>query len=116
MRNFRELEIWKKGMAIAKKIYTLTSDFPIEEQYGLVNQMRRCAVSIPSNIAEGCGRGDKELRHFLRIAMGSSFELESQVILANDLGFMGEIETLVDEIKFLQKQINDFRLKIPTNP
>ena len=70
MRNFRELEIWKKGMAIAKKIYTLTSDFPIEEKYGLVNQMRRCAVSIPSNIAEGCGRGDKELRHFLRIAMG----------------------------------------------
>ena len=102
-------------MAIAKKIYTLTSDFPKEEKYGLVNQLRRCAVSIPSNIAEGCGRGDKELRHFLSIAMGSSFELESQVILAHDLDFIGDIETLLDEINFLQKQINAFRLKIPAN-
>ncbi|HVP10308.1 MAG TPA: four helix bundle protein [Phycisphaerae bacterium] len=89
MENFRDLQVWQKAHQLTLAIYKLTKAFPKEELYGLTSQMRRCCVSIPSNIAEGCGRhGDAELGRFLQIAMGSANELEYQTLLARDLGFI----------------------------
>jgi len=83
MHNFKELKVWKAGIEICKTIFVLTRSFPGEEKFGLISQMTRSAVSIPSNIAEGCGRkSNKELHQFLNIALGSSFELETQIIIA----------------------------------
>ena len=76
MRTHLDLDVWKKSMQIVKKIYKITSKFPDTEKYGLTNQMRRCAVSIPSNIAEGAGRNSKkEFKQFLYISLGSISEL-----------------------------------------
>jgi four helix bundle protein len=89
MRYFREIKVWEKGHLLVLDVYAATQDFPREEVYGLKAQLRRCAASIPANIAEGCGRnGDAELRRFLLIAMGSSNELEYHLLLAHDLGFL----------------------------
>lgn len=78
MRDFRKLEIWNKGIAIVKTVYAFTADLPKSEKYGLISQMQRCAVSIPSNIAEGCSRNSEiEYKRYLEIAIGSAFELET---------------------------------------
>jgi len=87
-RHFRDLIAWQKSMVLARAIYEMTSSFPRGELFGLVSQMRRCAVSVPSNIAEGHGRlTDKGLRVFLAQARGSVFELETQVQLSSDLNY-----------------------------
>lgn len=87
--TYRDLETWKVSMDLSELVYELTDGFPVKEQYGLTSQLRRAAVSIPSNIAEGQGRrGSKELLHHLSIAKGSLCELETQVILAVRLKFM----------------------------
>jgi len=86
IRNFRDLEVWKLGKKIVTGIYQLTGEFPKSETYGLVSQMRRAAVSIPSNIAEGFNRyHNKEHRQFLYIALGSCAELETQLEISSDL-------------------------------
>jgi four helix bundle protein len=91
MRNFRELKVWEKAHHLVVAVYKYTAGFPEREAYGLTSQTRRCAVSIPSNIAEGCGRrGDAELAHFLGIAMGSASELEYYVLLTRELGMLPE--------------------------
>ena len=83
MRNFKDLIVWQKGMDLAEMVYTLTQKLPNTEKYGLISQINRCAVSIPANIAEGCGRNtDKEFYQFLCISLGSSFELETDILLA----------------------------------
>ena len=83
IHNFKELNVWQKAMDLAVFVYQLTGYFPKEEKYGLISQIQRCAVSIPSNIAEGSGRvSNKDFQRFISITMGSSFELETQVILA----------------------------------
>ena len=105
MQDFKKLKVWEKSHQLTLKIYQLTKSFPDNERYGLVSQIRRCAVSIPSNIAEVSGRGGKrEFSQFLRIAFGSSCELEYQILLAHDLGFVddkeyGTLEPLISEIK-----------------
>jgi len=82
MHNFKDLKVWQKSMDLAIDIYKATSLFPRDEKFGLVSQIKRCSVSIPSNIAEGSGRGsDKEFNHFLNISQGSAFELETQLII-----------------------------------
>ena len=82
INSYRELETWQVAMEAVVATYRLSAAFPDQERYGLVAQVRRAAVSVPSNIAEGCGRvSGKELQHFISIAMGSSYELETQVIL-----------------------------------
>ena len=82
MRNFREFEIWKEGMGIVKAVYGLAESLPEKEKYGLKNQICRSAVSISSNIAEGCARGaENDFKRFLEIAMGSGFELEPSFLL-----------------------------------
>lgn len=89
MQDFRKLIVWQRSHQNTLAVYNFTRKFPAEEQYGLVSQMRRCAVSIPSNIAEGCGRGsDADFARFVQIAMGSSSELEYQLLLARDLDYL----------------------------
>lgn len=89
MKDFRELKVWGKAHQLTLAVYQATTTFPKEELYGLTSQMRRSADSIPTNIAEGCGRGsDDDLRRFLQIAMGSASELEYHLLLANDLGYL----------------------------
>ncbi len=81
MRDFRTLNIWQGGIAIVKQVYRLAESLPVEEKYGLRSQICRSAVSIPSNIAEGCSRSSQiDFKRFLEIALGSSFELETQLI------------------------------------
>ena len=94
MTTHKDLKVWQKGIELVKNIYHITNTFPKSEQFGLVSQMRRCAVSIPSNIAEGSGRNsDKELLHFLYIALGSSSELETQIIISVELNFLENEKT-----------------------
>ena len=91
MGPHKNLIVWKKGMELASKVYSVTSTFPQTELFGLVSQMRRCVVSIPSNIAEGYGRGsNKDLLRFLHTALGSSNELDTQLILSLNFGFLSE--------------------------
>lgn len=103
MATHKELNVWKKGIEMVKLVYTATQSFPKEELYGLASQMRRCAVSIPSNIAEGYGRfSKKELKHFLHISLGSAAELETQLIIAKELGF-----TLEEDFNTISFMINE---------
>ena len=109
MKNFKELEIWQKGMDLAVQVYQLTKAFPAEERYGLGSQIQRAATSIPANIAEGWGRGStKEYVHFLRIARAALMELETHLILARRLGYIQEdqLSTLQQEVETLGKRIN----------
>lgn len=96
-RSHCKLEAWKQAMDLTRTIYKETKNFPAEERFGLTAQLRRCAVSIPSNLAEGAGRGTrKEFVHFLHIARGSLSELETQCILANDFGYMDDGENITN--------------------
>lgn len=89
MKNFRELTIWQRSHKLTLEVYAATRAFPKEEQFGLTSQARRASASVPTNIAEGCGRdGDAELKRFLQIAMGSATELEYHLQLAADLGYL----------------------------
>ena len=89
MRDFRELQVWKKSHELTLLMYKATARFPMNERFELTNQIRRCAASIPANIAEGCGRrGNGELHRFLQIASGSGSELEYDILLARDLGYL----------------------------
>lgn len=115
MHNFRQLTIWKDAMLLAKEVYLITFQFPSEEKYGLVSQINRCSVSVPSNIAEGSSRSsNKEFAHVLKISLGSLFELETQLILSNEFGII-EFEILnmlLEKIIILQKMISNFLKKI----
>ncbi len=94
MHKFKDLKIWQKAMGITEAVYKLSSSFPKEEKYGLTTQIRRSAVSIASNIAEGAGRNsNKEFIYFLSIANGSSFELLTQIYLSKRLNLSSEEET-----------------------
>ena len=89
MKSFRDLMVWEKAHALTLASYRCTAEFPKQEIYGLVSQIRRCSASITANIAEGCGkRGNAEFQRFLHIATGSASELEYHFLLAKDLGFL----------------------------
>ena len=108
MHQFKDLKVWQKGRKLVKVIYKLTQRLPKDEQYGLSSQMRRAAISIPANIAEGCGRnGDKELNRFLDIANGSAYELETLVTLCFDLDYITQAvsEEFVTALNEIQKMI-----------
>jgi four helix bundle protein len=116
--SFQDLVVWKKSIELALSVYRLTAQFPDAERFGLTNQMRRAAVSISSNIAEGAGRATKgEFLQFLGIARGSNFELESQFVIARGLGFgaqqiQKEAEKLCDEVgRLLSLLISSLRAK-----
>ena len=102
--NFKKLKIWQMAMEIAKIIFQLTSNFPSTEKYGLISQMNRCSVSMPSNIAEGSSRTNKSFSHFLAIALGSSFELQTQLLLANANNFITDEMT-----KSIESKLEEFQ-------
>lgn len=115
--NFRELKIWQESMNLAKEIYAQTSGFPSAEKYGLVQQMNRCVVSIPSNIAEGSSRSsDKAFVQYLQISLGSAFELETQLILSGEFGYINKLilDRLLSRVKEIQNMIYGFIRKLKT--
>lgn len=102
-----KMKVWKESMSLAKDIYVDTSKFPDSEKYSLANQIRRCAVSVPSNIAEGAGRySDKEFLQFLYIARGSLSELETQLLLSFDLGYLKNINNYTRRLEEVRKLIS----------
>ena len=106
MHQFKELKIWQRALELTVDVYKVTSKLPKEEVYGLTSQMRKCAVSIPSNIAEGAGRNTKgEFNQFLGISNGSSYELTTQLLVASRLNFLTEqeCEPILNELKAIQK-------------
>ncbi len=90
IQSYRDLDVWKRSMDLAVRVYQLTSEFPKSELYGLTGQMRRAAVSVPSNIAEGHSRRGREFPHFISIALGSLAELETQALIAQRIGHLPE--------------------------
>jgi len=118
MKNFKELKVWQKGIELVALVYTVTTTFPEEEKYGLSAQMRRAAVSIPSNIAEGHLRKTaKDFKQFLSIARGSCAELETQIIIAHKLGFIQDdyVNKLSSKVEELSKMLSSFYSKINPN-
>jgi four helix bundle protein len=100
IKTYRDLNIWCKGIEVVKYVYSLTETFPKQETYGLISQMRRAAVSIPSNIAEGFRRyHNKEYKQFLYISLGSCAELETQITIAKELGYISKDK----EVELLEK-------------
>jgi four helix bundle protein len=117
MHNYKELKVWKKSVDLATLVYSSTQLFPKTEQYGLCQQIRRSVVSISSNIAEGAGRNsDKEFSHFLSIAYGSLYELETQLIISMNLGYISAdtFGLMEKEITELQKMIYSLIKKLET--
>jgi len=105
--SYRDLIVWQKAMALTKQVYLLTKSFPRDEIYGLTSQIRRCAVSIPSNIAEGRGRNsDKEFIRFLNIALGSLYELQTQLELALSFNYLSDYKNLNDLSIEVEKMLN----------
>ena len=115
MHNFKELKVWQKAIDLAVDIYKATALLPIDEKFGLTSQMKRCSVSISSNIAEGSGRGSTpQFKHFLNISQGSAFELETQLIISNRLGLLNdELEkNLIEKATEIQKMIYSLERKL----
>lgn len=105
MRDFKELKVWAKAHRCVLDVYRHTQGFPPQERFGLTTHLRKSATSVPSNIAEGCGRGgEKELARFLRIAGGSASETEYQLLLARDLGYLDH-----DSHQVLDAQVNEVK-------
>jgi len=116
IRSYKDLLIWRKGMDISAMVYKLTNDFSADERFGLISQLRRATVSVPSNIAEGYGRGStKSYIQFIKISRGSLYEVETQLLLAYELGFIKDEKTYNDvliQITELSKMISSFLKKI----
>lgn len=112
MHNLKELKIWNKAIDLTVEVYKATASFPKEEVYGLTSQIRRSAVSVPSNISEGAGRNsNKEFIHFLGIANGSSYELQTQLIISNKLNLISDLtlQPLLKEVEEIQKMTYKFQ-------
>ncbi len=118
MRDFRELKVWEKAHRLTLQVYKITKKFPSDEQFGLTAQMRRAAASVPTNIAEGCGRdSERELARFMSIAGGSASEVEYQLLLTCDLNYIQdetyrELNRQINEIK---RMLNTFIQKLTAN-
>ena len=102
--NFKRLKIWQMAMEIAKEVLDLTDTFPSHEKFGLKNQMDRCSISIPSNIAEGSSRSAKSFSHFINVSLGSSFELHTQLMLAQHRDYISESNSVIIENKIEEFQ------------
>ena len=121
MRNYRDLQVWSKAHHLTLELYRISRQFPREETYGITSQLRRAAVSIGANLAEGCGRRtSSELARFVRIAMGSASELDYHLLLSRDLGFMAADEftrassALIEVRKMLTSFLNSVEEQIET--
>jgi four helix bundle protein len=118
MKDFRKLSVWEKSHKLAISIYQVTNDFPKTELYGITSQLRRAITSIPTNIAEGCGRGsDRDFAKFIQIAIASACESEYLILLSNDLGFMkeGEFERLTTDICEIKKMLTSLVKNLNSN-
>ena len=112
MHKVEDLKIWQKSISLAKQVYKIVADLPSDEKYGLSSQIKRCAVSVASNIAEGAGRNsNKEFKHFLSIANGSCYELQTQLILTYELNLIEKykIDELLPLITEIQKMNYSFQ-------
>ena len=109
--NYKNLKIWKLGIEIVNEVYELINEFPNDEKFGLASQISKSSVSIPSNIAEGSSRTDKSFFHFIDIALGSSFKLETQLIMANNRKYITDeqLNKLEDRIAEFQKMTMSFQ-------
>jgi four helix bundle protein len=119
MQDFRNLTIWRQAHGLVLEVYRETAHFPASEQFGLTNQMRRAAVSVPTNIAEGCGRGsDADFARFLQIALGSASELEYQLLLAVDLRYLQSISAspLIEHVQTLKQMTSALLRKLSSRP
>lgn len=117
MQDYMKLSIWSKGIEITKLIYVLRQELPKNEEYGLSSQLKRAAVSIPSNIAEGASRkSKKDFARFLEIALGSAFEIETQLILVKELSLVhsNKVESVLKNIKEERKMLFAFTKKLTT--
>jgi four helix bundle protein len=115
VKHYKELNIWQKGMVLAQSVYRLTAKFPVDERFGLTSQMRKAAVSVSSNIAEGQARqGTREFLQFLSHASGSLAELETQLLLSVDLRYCleAEIHPITCEVSEMQKMLAAIRRKL----
>jgi len=115
-RSFKDLEVWKLAVSVAKEIYLLTARFPASELYGLSNQLRRAAVSIAANIAEGQGRNsNKVFRQYLDVAIGSIGELETELIIAKEIDYITsqELESLSAALDRIKKMIRSLSRQLP---
>jgi len=115
MHNFRKLDIWLRSMNLVTEIYQLTNTFPIHERFGLISQMQRSAVSIPTNIAEGSAKSsNKDFARFLEISLGSSIELETELTIALNLNYIHSMnfDSIQNKIIELQKMITGFKNKL----
>ena len=109
VRTHKDLDVWNKSVELVTEVYEITKNFPKDEMFGLTSQIRRSAVSIPSNIAEGSARkGNKEFAQFLYISLGSAAELETQFIIANNLKYMSsnEYESIIDDLSDIRKMLS----------
>ncbi len=115
MHNFKKLKIWQESMELVSESYKITKDFPDFEKFGLASQMNRCAVSIPSNIAEGSSKSsDIHFKKYLEVSLGSAFEWETQLLIANKEGYIPEenFKMLEEKIKQIQKMISSFQTNL----
>ncbi|MEG9329237.1 four helix bundle protein [Salinimicrobium catena] len=115
MRNFREYDVWKRGIAFTGGIYILTRDLPDHEKFGIISQIRRASVSIPSNIAEGCSRhSEKDFARFVEIALGSAFETETLLIICHEVGYLKqeELNKVVADLQVIQRSLNSLYGKL----
>jgi len=115
MRNFRELKVWEKGHRMTLAVYRATATFPRDELYGLTSQIRRSCISMPANIAKGCGRGSEaDLARFLQITAGSASALEYHILLANELGLLEvrQYESLAGEVTEVKRMLASFIQKL----
>ena len=115
MKTFRDLLIWQKAMALVTNCYTISTDFPKDEQFGLTSQIRRCSISIPSNISEGFGRGtNKDYYRFLTISLGSLFEFQTQIEIAYNLKYISldKFNKLYEDSRELERMLTSFMNKI----
>lgn len=118
MKGYKELVVWQRSFALANRLYMLTNQFPKSQQFSLVQQIQRAAVSVPSNIAEGSNRQSiKEYRHFLSIALGSLAELETQVMLARTQSFVSttEADEVLNELDQLGKMMRALLKKLASS-
>lgn len=115
MKTFRDLLIWQKAMTLVTNCYSISSNFPREELFGLASQIRRCSISIPSNISEGYGRGtNKDYHRFLRFSLGSLFEFQTQIEIAYNLKYISEIDfkKLHEDSRELERMLSSFISKV----
>jgi four helix bundle protein len=115
MKDFRSLKVWEKTHALTLAIYKSTEGFPKQEMYALTSQLQRAAVSVPANIAEGCGKdSDSELKRYFLISMGSASELEYLLLLAHDLGYLPKntFQSMTNNLIEIRKMLNAFIQKL----